>query len=176
MVEKLDLNTPEYAQLEERIQQNQLLVQELNTQVHDAVAVREPVSQITGRPVDESTEIRLPFYTDCGVRIHLGKRVFINSNCMFTDLGTITLEDDALIGPNVTLATVNHRRNPAERRHLDLAPIVIKRRAWVGANATITPGVTIGENAIVAAGAVVTKDVAANTIIGGIPARVIGRI
>ena len=152
MVEKLDLNTPEYAQLEERIQQNQLLVQELNT------------------------EIRLPFYTDCGVRIHLGKRVFINSNCMFTDLGTITLEDDALIGPNVTLATVNHRRNPAERRHLDLAPIVIKRRAWVGANATITPGVTIGENAIVAAGAVVTKDVAANTIIGGIPARVIGRI
>ena len=123
-----------------------------------------------------AAEIRLPFYTDCGVRIHLGKRVFINSNCMFTDLGTITLEDDALIGPNVTLATVNHRRNPAERRHLDLAPIVIKRRAWVGANATITPGVTIGENAIVAAGAVVTKDVAANTIVGGIPARVIGRI
>lgn len=79
MVEKLDLNTPEYAQLEERIQQNQLLVQELNTQVHDAAAVRELVSQITGRPVDESTEIRLPFYTDCGVRIHLGKRVFINS-------------------------------------------------------------------------------------------------
>lgn len=117
MVEKLDLNTPEYAQLEERIQQNQLLVQELNTQVHDAAAVRELVSQITGRPVDESTEIRLPFYTDCGVRIHLGKQVFINSNCMFTDLGTITLEDDALIGPNVTLATVNHRRNPAERRH-----------------------------------------------------------
>ncbi len=76
----------------------------------------------------------------------------------------------------MTLATVNHRRNPAERRHLDLAPIVIKRRAWVGANATITPGVTIGENAIVAAGAVVTKDVAANTIVGGIPARVIGRI
>lgn len=150
MVEKLDLNTPEYAQLEERIQQNQLLVQELNTQVHDAAAVRELVSQITGRPVDESTEIRLPFYTDCGVRIHLGKRVFINSNCMFTDLGTITLEDDA--------------------------PIVIKRRAWVGANATITPGVTIGENAIVAAGAVVTKDVAANTIVGGIPARVIERI
>ncbi|MGL5104985.1 MAG: sugar O-acetyltransferase, partial [Limosilactobacillus fermentum] len=89
MVEKLDLNTPEYAQLEERIQQNQLLVQELNTQVHDAAAVRELVSQITGRPVDESTEIRLPFYTDCGVRIPLGKQVFINSNCMFTDLGTI---------------------------------------------------------------------------------------
>lgn len=88
MVEKLDLNTPEYAQLEERIQQNQLLIQELNTQVHDAAAVRELVSQITGRPVDESTEIRLPFYTDCGVRLHLGKRVFINSNCMFTDLGS----------------------------------------------------------------------------------------
>ncbi|MGY0315626.1 hypothetical protein ACW189_06040 [Limosilactobacillus fermentum] len=70
MVEKLDLNTPEYAQ------------------VHDAAAVRELVSQITGRPVDESAEIRLPFYTDCGVRIHLGKRVFINSNCMFTDLGS----------------------------------------------------------------------------------------
>lgn len=134
-------------------------------------SARSPSARLTRAPKSAYT-----FTPTAGSGFTWANGVFINSNCMFTDLGTITLEDDALIGPNVTLTTVNHRRNPTERRHLDLAPIVIKRRAWIGANATITPGGTIGENAIVTAGAVVTKDVAANTIVGGIPARVIGRI
>jgi acetyltransferase-like isoleucine patch superfamily enzyme len=92
------------------------------------------------------------------------------------DRGGITLEDEVLIGPKVNLITTNHPINPSERRATISNPIVIKKRAWIGAAATIMPGVTIGENSIVAAGAVVTKDVPANTIVGGVPAKVIKTI
>ena len=90
------------------------------------------------------------------------------------DRGGITLEDDVLIGPKVNLVTINHPIEPHRRRSTFCAPIVIKRNAWIGVGASVMPGVTIGENAVVAANAVVTKDVAANTIVGGIPAKVIG--
>ncbi|MDU1892685.1 MAG: DapH/DapD/GlmU-related protein [Dysgonomonas sp.] len=92
------------------------------------------------------------------------------------DRGGITIEDDALIGPKVNLITENHSETPALRQHVYSRPIVIKRKAWIGAGATILPGVTVGENAIVAAGAIVTKDVDANTIVGGNPAKVIRKI
>jgi acetyltransferase-like isoleucine patch superfamily enzyme len=91
-------------------------------------------------------------------------------------MGGITLEDDVLIGPKVNLVTENHPLDPVDRRSLISKPIVIKRNAWIGAAATILPGVTIGENSVVAAGAVVTKDVPPNTIVGGVPAKVIKTI
>jgi acetyltransferase-like isoleucine patch superfamily enzyme len=86
-------------------------------------------------------------------------------------MGGIVIEDDVLIGPKVNLITENHPLDPTERRALISKPILIKRNAWIGAAATILPGVTVGENAVVAAGAVVSKDVPANTVVGGIPAR-----
>lgn len=95
---------------------------------------------------------------------------------MFTDLGGITLEDDVLIAPRVSILTVNHPEDPELRRGLILKPVVIKKGAWIGAGATVLPGVTVGENAIVAAGAVVGKDVPPNTIVGGVPAKVIWEI
>ena len=91
-------------------------------------------------------------------------------------MGGITIEDDVLIGPKVNLITENHPVEPANRKVLVVKPIVIKRNAWISAGATILPGVTVGENAVVAAGAVVTKDVPANTVVGGIPAKVIKTI
>lgn len=94
----------------------------------------------------------------------------------FLTWGGITLEDEVLIGPKVNLITENHPLTPANRRSLVAKPILIKRKAWVGAGATILPGVTIGENAVIAAGAVVSKDVAANTVVGGVPAKVIKTI
>jgi acetyltransferase-like isoleucine patch superfamily enzyme len=106
----------------------------------------------------------------------IGKNVFINHACSFLDMGGITIEDHVLIGPKVNLITENHPIDPAERRSLICEPIIIKRNAWIGAAATILPGVTIGENAVVAAGAVVSKDVAANTIVGGVPAKMIKMI
>jgi len=91
-------------------------------------------------------------------------------------MGGITIEDDVLVGPKVSLITENHPTDPSDRKTLTLKPILIKRNAWIGAGAIILPGVTIGENAIVAAGAVVSKDVADNTIVGGIPAKYLKNI
>jgi acetyltransferase-like isoleucine patch superfamily enzyme len=123
--------------------------------------------------VDLSFWMLPPFYTDFGKNIRVGKNVFINHGCEFMDRGGVTLEDNALIGPKVNLITINYPVEPTRRRSTFCAPIVIENNAWIGVGASVMPGVTIGEGAIVAANAVVTKDVAANTIVGGIPAKVI---
>lgn len=138
--------------------------------------IRERLSEIIGSEIDKSTTILVPFYTNFGQHIKFGKHVFINHACTFLDLGGITIEDDVQIGPKVNLITENHPLDPSDRKSLDLKSIIIKRNAWIGAAATILPGVIIGENAIVAAGAVVNKDVAANTVVGGIPAKIIRTI
>lgn len=91
-------------------------------------------------------------------------------------MGGITIEDNVLIGPKVNLITENHPLNPADRKALITKPIIIKKNAWIGAAATILPGVTIGENSIIAAGAVVSKDVPDNVVAGGIPAKIIKTI
>jgi acetyltransferase-like isoleucine patch superfamily enzyme len=142
----------------------------------DVDQIRERLSEIIGSKVDTSTTIFIPFHTNFGQHIRIGKNVFINHACSFLDMGGITIEDDVLIGPRVNLITENHPVDPARRKQLDLKSILIKRNAWIGAGATILPGVTVGENAIVAAGAVVNKDVPANTIAGGVPAKFIRTI
>lgn len=162
--------------VDEIIQQNQRLLQNLNTQRHCSCEVRQLVSEIIGQAVTSSTEIRLPFYSDYGRHIKLGERVFINANVMMVDLGGITIEDDALIGPGAYLISVNHRLDPARRKELELKPVVIKKNAWIGAKAVILPGVTVGENAVVAAGSVVTKSVPTNTMVAGVPAKVIKKL
>ena len=135
--------------------------------------IRTLLSEIIGAEVDKSTTVFIPFYTNYGRHIKLGKNVFINHACSFLDLGGITIEDEVQIGPRVNLITENHPLEASDRKSLLLNRILIKRNAWIGAGATILPGVTIGENAVVAAGAVVNKDVAANTMVAGIPAKVI---
>ena len=153
--------------------ETQRLTQELNTGVHDMEEIREYMCRITGRNIDESFRMFLPFYTDFGKNITVGRDVFINACCHFQDHGGVTLGDGCQIGHNVVFATLNHELAP-ERRHVTLpAPIVLGRRVWVGSNATILSGVTIGDNAVVAAGAVVTKDVPPGAVVGGVPARII---
>ena len=142
----------------------------------DINQMRHCLSDIIGREIDPSTTIFVPFHTNFGRHIWLGKNIFINHACTFLDLGGITLEDNVMLGPKVNLITENHPINPAERKDLDLQPILIKKNAWIGAGATILPGVTVGENSIVAAGAVVSKDVPDNSIVGGVPARFIRAI
>jgi len=134
---------------------------------------RKRLSEIIGAEIDESTTVFVPFFTNFGRFISLGKNVFINHACSFLDMGGITIEDDVLIGPKVNLITENHPLNPANRKTLVAKPIVIKRNAWLGAGVTILPGVTVGENAVVAAGAVVSRDVPDNTIVAGVPAKII---
>lgn len=139
----------------------------------DVDQIRERLSEIIGSEIDKSTTVFVPFYTNFGRHTKLGKNVFINHACSFLDLGGITIEDDALIGPRVNIITENHPLDPADRKFLDLKSVLIKRNAWIGAGATILPGITVGENSVVAAGAVVNKDVPDNTIVGGVPAKVI---
>ncbi|WP_348533171.1 DapH/DapD/GlmU-related protein [Hymenobacter sp. 5317J-9] len=145
----------------------------MNAVSEDLDEVRRRLGEIIGAEVDASTTIFPPFHTNFGLFIRLGKNVFINHACSFLDIGGITIEDDVMIGPRVNLTSENHPLDPADRTTLRLLPIVIRRNAWIGAGATILPGVTVGENAVVAAGAVVNRDVPANTVVGGVPAKVV---
>lgn len=152
------------------------LTAELNGSYHTPEEIRKLFSEITGKPVDKSFGMFPPFYTDCGKNISIGKNVFINSGCRFQDQGGIFIDDGALIGHNVVLATLNHDMAPKRRSTLHPAPIRIGKNVWIGANAVVVPGVTIGDGAVIAAGAVVTKDVPANTVAAGVPAKFIKTI
>lgn len=146
---------------------------EINTGLHSPDEVRALMSRLTGRTVDASVTVFPPFYTEFGKNLHLGKNVFINIGCRFQDTGGITIGDGTLIGHGSTLTTLNHRIDPARRADMLPSPIVIGRNVWFGAGVTVVPGVTIGDGAIVGAGSVVTKDVPADTIVAGVPARVL---
>jgi acetyltransferase-like isoleucine patch superfamily enzyme len=152
------------------------ITSELNNSYHEPKEIRKLISRLTGKTVDDSFNMFPPFYTDCGKNITIGKNVFINSGCHFQDQGGITIGDNALIGHNVVLATLNHDPLPEKRSSILPAPIIIGQNVWIGASATVTSGVTIGNNSIIAAGAVVTKDVPENTIVGGVPAKYIKHI
>ena len=149
------------------------LTMELNSCYHTPEEIRELFSRIIGKPVDDSFSMFPPFHTDCGKNITVGRQVFINAGCCFQDQGGITIGDGCLIGHHVVLATINHGFSPEARGDNYPAPITIGNNVWVGSNATILPGVSIGDGAIIAAGAVVTKDVPPNVVVGGVPARMI---
>lgn len=144
---------------------------------NDADEVRALFSDLIGRKVDDSFVLAPPFYTTGGLDIRVGRNVFINQNCTFYDLGGLDIGDDVMIGPNVSLITSSHPIEPSQRRNGVIAkPIVIGKNVWIAAGATIIGGVTVGENSVVAAGSVVTRDVPPNTLVGGNPARVIRSI
>lgn len=171
--ELIALTDPEYPRIAALITEAQRIIAEMNTGYREPGEVRALFSRLTGRPVDESFWLLPPFYTDFGRNIRIGRNVFVNHACEFMDRGGITIEDNVLIGPRVNLVTISHPLDPATRRATYCAPIVIRKGAWLGAAVSIMPGVTIGENAVVAANAVVTKDVPDNTVVGGVPAKVL---
>ena len=141
---------------------------------NDADEVRALLSELIGQKVDDSFLLIPPFYATGGADTRIGRNVFINQNCTLYDLGGIDIGDDVMIGPNVSLITSGHPIEPSRRQAFTIAkPIVIERNVWIAAGATIIGGVTVGENSVVAAGSVVTKNVPPNTLVGGNPARVI---
>ncbi|MDP4269349.1 MAG: sugar O-acetyltransferase [Bacteroidota bacterium] len=142
----------------------------------DVPTARRILSQITGQNINESTTLFTPFHVNLGIFTRIGKNVFINSDCSFLDIGGITIEDEVLIGPKVSIITEGHPIDTKDRKSLIVKPILIKRNAWIGAGATILPGVSIGENSVVAAGAVISKDVPNNCVVAGVPAKVVKRI
>lgn len=149
---------------------------ELNNAYHTPEELRVIFSRLTGRPTDDTFTLFPPFYTDCGKNLIIGKNVFINSGCKVQDQGGIEIGDGTLIGHNVVLATLNHALAPERRGDLIPRPIRIGKNVWIGSNAVILPGVTIGDGAVIAAGAAVTKDVPENSVAGGVPARVLRTI
>lgn len=175
--ERKPLNTPEiYEFMNRASDEARRITFELNGAYHSMPEVRDLFARLFGKPVDPSFRVFPPFYTDFGKNITVGKNVFINACCHFQDQGGITLGDNCLVGHNVVFATLNHGFAPEERQSMLPAPIVVGRNVWIGSNSTILQGVTIGDNSIIAAGSVVTKDVPANAIVPGVPARFIRSI
>lgn len=166
---------PEAYQLREAAYATKELLLQMNNSA-DPAAIRSLLSQITGSEIDERVAVFTPLHINYGKHIKIGKNVFINVDCVFLGLGGITIEDNVLIAPKVSLLSEGHPLAPENRQSLVPGHIHIKKNAWIGAGATILPGVTVGEHSVVAAGAVVSKDVPDNTVVGGIPAKILKSI
>lgn len=170
--------TPESAAFVADVERAMSLTPALNRLTFsDDDEIRVLFGELIGQQLDARFHLIPPFYTDCGRNIRVGQRVFLNQHCTLYSLAEITIGDDVLIGPNVSLVTSEHPIAPSQRTaYLTGRPIVIEQGVWIAAGATIIGGVTVGENSVVAAGSVVTRDVPANTLVGGNPARVIRSI
>src|SRR6185437_5652153 len=151
------------------------LTAEMNKLSFDDVArVRELFSELTGRKVDDTFILIPPFYSAYGRDIRVGHKVFINQCCTLYDMGGVDIGDRVMIGPNVNIITTGHPLEVSRRRaYVEGRPIIIEENVWIATGATILGGVTVGENSVVGAGAVVTKDVPPNSFVAGVPAKVI---
>lgn len=177
-VKIVPVRTPESKQFVADVERAMALTPALNRLTYaDAEEVRSLFEELVGHKVGDHFRLIPPFYTDCGKNIRVGARVFINQNCTIYALAEVIIGDDVMIGPNVSLITSEHPVAPSQRRAFLIGrPITIERGVWIAAGATVVGGVTIGENSVVAAGSVVTRDVPPNTLVGGNPARVIRSI
>jgi acetyltransferase-like isoleucine patch superfamily enzyme len=166
---RLRTHTPESRRFAERVQFVMDLTSQLNVLRFSDIDTRNAVlGEILGKPLPPTVTIYPPFYCDYGLGIEFGERVFVNQGCYFLDFGGITIGDRTMIGPGVTLSTAGHPVELVERYDfITHSPIVIESDVWIGAAATITPGVRIGHGAVVGAGSVVAKDVPALTVVTG---------
>ncbi|MFS2003794.1 sugar O-acetyltransferase [Duganella sp. CT11-25] len=177
-VKTIRSRTPESAAMVANTKRAMALTATLNRLTfNDADEVRALFSELIGKKVDESFLLIPPFYTAGGSEIRVGQNVFVNQNCTFYDMGGLDIGDNVMIGPNVSIITTGHPLEPSQRRSVTIGkPIVIEQNVWIAAGATIIGGVTVGENSVVAAGSVVTKDVPPNTLVAGNPAKIIRSI
>lgn len=174
--EMVSPNDPGYHLLITDIFDTMKTATEMNTGYHTPEEVHEFMGRILDKPLDESTTVLPPLYIDYGKPVTIGKRCFIQQCCTFFGRGGIEIGDDVFIGPKCNLITINHDVNPDNRSATYGKPIKIEDKVWLGINATVLPGVTLGYGCIVGANAVVTKDVPPMTIVAGNPARIIKKI
>lgn len=173
--EAVPFNDPDYSKIIDACNETRKLLIQLNA-ASDGEEIRNLLSKIIGGNVHATTMVFPPFQINYGKNTRVGKNVFINFDCTFLDLGGITIDDNVMLAPKVSLLSEGHPIAVDDRQTLTAGSIHVKRNVWIGAGATILQGVTIGENAVVAAGAVVSKDVPANTVVGGVPAKTIKTI
>lgn len=129
------------------------------------------LEELFGRELND-VRILTPFICDFGNQVKFGKNVFINHSAVLSSSGGIEFEEGVMAAPGLKIATINHDMYERHTKYT-YGKVLIKKNAWIGMGVTICPGVTIGENAVVGAGAVVTKDVPDNAVVGGVPAKVI---
>lgn len=167
--------TPEFRALLDRVKVATRLSAKLSAYCMDEEeSIQKAFEELIGKPVGESFTLIPPFYTDCGLNITVGRAVFIGYECAFTGHAPIDIADHVMIAHKVNLITAGHPVEPDKRKaYITAEPIAIDTNVWIGAAATILPGVKIGADAVVAAGAVVTHDVPAATLVAGVPATVI---
>ena len=172
---RVQIPSPDWDATFRATQRAMRLTAELNRLSFDDVAkVREIFGELTGRKMDDTFILIPPFYSAYGLDIRVGRRVFINQCCTLYDMGGVYIADDVMIGPNVNIITTSHPLKPSQRRaYIEGKPIAIEKNVWIATGATILGGVTLGENSVVAAGAIVTKDVPPNSFVAGVPAKVI---
>lgn len=174
----IGVRSPEFRELFERVKVATRLSAKLSAYCLDeAEAIRKAFEELTGNPVGEPFYLIPPFYTDYGLNITVGRAVFIGHECAFTGHAAINIADQVMIAHKVNLVTAGHPVKPDLRRtYITAEPITIETNVWIGAAATVLPGVTIGADSVVAAGAVVTHDVPPATLVGGVPATVIRKL
>ena len=174
----IGVRSPEFRELFERVKVATRLSAKLSAYcLDDTEPIREAFEELTGKPVGEPFYLIPPFYTDYGLNITVGKSVFIGYECAFTGHAAIDIADQVMIAHKVNLVTAGHPVEPDQRRtYITAEPITIETNVWIGAAATVLPGVTIGADSVVAAGAVVTHDVPPATLVGGVPATVIRKL
>ena len=163
------IHSPEFRAMSERVLRVTELTSRLNVlPFDDEEGKAELFGRILGRPLRAGVTVHPPFYTDHGLNLDLAQRVFVNQNCTFLDYAGIRLGERVMVGPKVTFITVGHPVDPASRREwLSGGPIDVAENVWIGAGATILPGVSIGRDAVVAAGAVVADDVPPASLVTG---------
>lgn len=168
------IHSPEFQAMSERVLRATELTSRLNVLPFDDEAGRSALfEQILGRPLPPRVTIYPPFYTDHGLNLELGERVFVNQGCTFLDYAGIRLAERVMVAPKVTFITVGHPVDTDDRKvWLTGGPIDVAENVWIGAGATILPGVSIGRDAVVAAGAVVADDVPARSLVTGTKAAV----
>jgi hypothetical protein len=174
--EMVSPNDPGYELLITDIFDTMKTATEMNTGYRTPEEVHEFMGRILDKPLDESTTVLPPLYIDYGKPVTIGKRCFIQQCCTFFGRGGIEIGNDVFIGPKCNLITINHDVNPDNRSATYGKPIKIEDKVWLGINATVLPGVTLGYGCIVGANSVVTKDVPPMTIVAGNPARIIKKI
>ncbi|WP_246452155.1 sugar O-acetyltransferase [Croceimicrobium hydrocarbonivorans] len=173
--EAVPMDDPDYYKVREAAARALSIQVDLNAS-RTTDEIRSHLSILTKRVVDESTIVMTPFSINYGKNLELGKNIFINQNCQFLDFGGIRIDDDVLIAPGVMLLTEGHPLAASKRKYLQSKPIHIKHNAWIGAGAIVLGGVTVGENAMVAAGSIVTSDVPDNAVVAGSPARIVKEV
>jgi acetyltransferase-like isoleucine patch superfamily enzyme len=175
LTKRVYIHSPEWDAVANAVRRAMRLTAELNKlSFDDDAKVRELFGELIGQKVDETFKLIPPFYTESGLNIRVGHKVFINQCCTIYDMGGVDIADLVMIGPNVNIITAGHPVEPSQRRaYIEAKPIVIEKNVWIATAVTILGGVTVGENSVIGAGAVVTKDVPANSFVAGVPAKVI---